>query len=177
MHENALKNKIILIGFMGTGKSSVADGISQKLHIPKADVDAEIVTRAERAIPVIFEQEGEEAFRALESKVLYELLQAPESAVIATGGGAVLKEMNREHMLEHGLVIQLFASPEVIISRVKHDTGRPLLQGDVTDRVNSLLKARAGAYDFAHLTIDTTNLTLDEVVDQIVAAWNQANLK
>lgn len=177
MQSDSMRNKIILIGFMGTGKSSVASQLSQLLQIPKVDVDAEIVNYAGREISEIFAQDGEEAFRNIESETLLRTLQSPETAVIATGGGAVLKELNRKRMLKYGLVVQLSASPEIIISRVQHDTSRPLLQGDVKQRVHQLLKDRAGIYDFAHITIDTTHLSLDEVVTRIVHKWHQAKMK
>jgi len=174
---NSLSNKIILIGFMGTGKSAVADGLASLLQLHKHDVDVAIVKHAGQEIPEIFAQAGEETFRNIETKVLNELLNSPEASIIATGGGAVLKDINRETMLKHGFVIHLKASAEVIISRVKHDTGRPLLQGDVEERVHQLMSARAGVYDFAHFSIDTSDLTLPQVVSQIVEAWQQANLK
>lgn len=177
MQSDSIRNKIILIGFMGTGKSSVASQLAQQLQIPKVDVDAEIVNYAGREISEIFTQDGEEAFRAIESETLLRILQSPEAAVVATGGGAVLKQLNREHMLNYGLVVQLSASPEIIISRVQHDTSRPLLQGDIKQRVHQLMKDRAGVYDFAHVTIDTTFLSLDEIVTHIVHEWQQANMK
>ncbi|MCR8656052.1 shikimate kinase [Paenibacillus endoradicis] len=177
MQTNSLRNKIILIGFMGTGKSAVADGLASVLELHKHDVDVAIVKHAGQPISDIFAQSGEETFRNIETEVLQELLYSPEASIIATGGGAVLKQVNRDTMLEHGLVIHLIASADVIISRVKHDTGRPLLQGDVTERVHQLMSARAGAYDFAHYSIDTSNLSLPEVVSQIVELWHQANLK
>ncbi|HIW34016.1 MAG TPA: shikimate kinase [Candidatus Paenibacillus intestinavium] len=176
MQTNSLRNKIILIGFMGTGKSAVADGLASELQLHKYDIDVEIVKHAGQEISEIFAQAGEEAFRNIETEVLNERLSSPEASIIATGGGAVLKQSNRESMLEHGFVIHLIASSDVIISRVKHDTGRPLLQGDVTARVHQLMATRAGAYDFAHYSIDTSNLTLPEVVNKIVEAWKQANL-
>lgn len=168
-------NKIILIGFMGTGKSSVAEALSEAMQIPNIDVDKEIVAVDGRGIPEIFVQDGEAGFRMLETKVLKQLLQLPHPAIIATGGGAVLKQENRELMVANGLVIQLSASADVIISRVSNDRGRPLLQGDVAERVHTLLKTRANAYDFAHLTIDTSNQSISQIVNDIAKAWQNAN--
>lgn len=168
-------NKIILIGFMGTGKSSVAEALAEALQLPNIDVDKEIVALAGRNIPDIFAQDGEDGFRALETKVLKQLLSLPHSAIIATGGGAVLKQENRELMLASGLVIQLSASPDVIISRVAGDSDRPLLQGDAAERVHTLMQTRAGAYDFAHLTIDTSDQSISDIVNNIAKAWHNAN--
>ncbi|MCM3632185.1 shikimate kinase [Paenibacillus camelliae] len=167
-------NKIILIGFMGTGKSSVAEALAEALQLPNLDVDKEIVASDGRVIPDIFVQEGEDGFRTIETNVLKQLLELPHPAIIATGGGAVLKAVNRELMLASGLVIQLSASADVIISRVSNDRGRPLLQGDVAERVHTLLEARANAYDFAHLTIDTSDQSISQIVNEIANAWHKS---
>jgi shikimate kinase len=166
-------NKLILIGFMGTGKSSVANGLARELGLPHLDMDAEIVKAAGKSIPEIFAEHGEQHFRTLESDVLDSLLKAPANAVIATGGGAVLKPSNCELMLRHGLVVALRASEQVIISRVQQDKGRPLLQGDVAERVRTLMQTRAKAYDFAHLSLDTSTLSIEQVVAEIVKAWHE----
>lgn len=166
-------NKLILIGFMGTGKSSVSRLLADKLGWPRIDSDEEIERSESRKIPDIFASAGEDGFRVIETNVLNKLLAASEPAVIATGGGAVLREENRNMMLENGFVAALHASPEQIIARVSADTSRPLLQGDLHTRVHTLLEQRKGIYDFAHLSVDTTELTVDEVVDQILKAWNQ----
>lgn len=164
-------NKIILIGFMGTGKSSVASGLAQELGITHVDMDAEIVKVAGKSIPDIFAEQGEAAFRDMESSVLESLLQNRVSTVIATGGGAVLKPSNCQLMLEHGFVVALTASEQVIVARVQQDQNRPLLQGDVAERVRTLMQTRAKAYDFAHMTIDTSDLSVDQIVSQISNAW------
>lgn len=168
-------NKLILIGFMGTGKSSVAAGLAQQLKLPHIDMDAEIVKAAGQSIPDIFAQRGEQAFRTLETQVLENLLLSAESAIIATGGGAVLKPENCQLMLRYGFVVALRASEQVIVSRVQKDTGRPLLQGDVAERVRTLMQARAKAYDFAHMSLDTSNLSIPQVITEIVEAWQNYN--
>lgn len=166
-------DKLILIGFMGTGKSSVSRLLADKLGWSRIDSDEEIERSENRKISDIFAVDGEEGFRTIETSVLNKLLTAKEPAVIATGGGAVLREENRNMMLENGFVAALHASPEQIIARVSADTSRPLLQGDLHNRVHTLLDQRKGIYEFAHLTVDTTELTVEEVVDQILKAWNQ----
>jgi shikimate kinase len=161
--------KLVLIGFMGTGKSTVSKLLAGKLGWKRVDGDEEIERLENRLIADIFTADGEAGFRVIETKVLEAILASEESSVIATGGGAVLSEVNRELMLSKGFVVALKASPEQIIERVKTDTARPLLQGDAEERVNLLLEQRKHAYDFAHLTIDTTNMSAEEVVEAILA--------
>lgn len=161
--------KLVLIGFMGTGKSTVSKLLAEKLGWKRVDGDEEIERLENRLISDIFAADGEAGFRVIETNVLETILASEESSVIATGGGAVLSEINRELMLSKGFVVALKASPEQIIARVKTDTARPLLQGDAEERVNLLLEQRKHAYDFAHLTIDTTNMSAEEVVAAILA--------
>ncbi|WP_276310881.1 shikimate kinase [Paenibacillus paeoniae] len=165
--------KLVLVGFMGTGKSSVSRLLAEKLAWDRTDSDEEVERAENRKIPDIFAQDGEQAFRDMETKELRKLLESSQSLVVATGGGAVLREENRSVMLEHGYVVALTAHPEQIIARVMQDEARPLLQGDVRERVYGLLETRKGAYDFAHLSVDTTELSVEEVVDLIVNAWKQ----
>ncbi|MFF2887898.1 shikimate kinase [Paenibacillus sp. NPDC057967] len=167
------KGKVILIGFMGTGKSSVSRLLAEKLEWSCADSDEEVERAAGRSISDIFAEDGEQAFRDMESRELRKLLEQPSHAVIATGGGAVLREENRSAMLKHGFVAALSCDPERIIARVLLDKSRPLLKGAVRERVYGLLETRKGAYDFAHLTVDTTELSVEDVVDRIVMAWKQ----
>lgn len=165
-------NKLVLIGFMGTGKSTVSRLLSEKLGWRRIDGDEEIERREGRRISDIFANEGEAAFRAIETKVLESLLLESGPAVIATGGGAVLSSYNCELMLGHSFVAALKASPEQIFERVKNDSSRPLLQGDAGERVKLLLEQRKNAYDFAHLTVDTTLLSAEEVVETILQQWS-----
>ena len=166
------RDKLILIGFMGTGKSSVSRLLAEKLGWRRLDADEEIERSEGRTISSIFASDGEEAFRAIETRVLTGLLDLEESIVLATGGGAVLREENRKAMLGGGFVVALHANPDRIIARVKSDTARPLLQGDVESRVHALLKQRTGIYDFAHLSIDTSDLAVEEVVEAILNSKN-----
>lgn len=171
--EPRMRGKLILIGFMGTGKSSVSRELADRLGWDRVDIDEEIERLDGRSISDIFAVDGEESFREMESNVLRTIVESAEAAVVATGGGAVLKPVNRLLMSERGFVVALKASPETIIARVQQDLSRPLLQGDIHDRVHTLLKKREGAYDFAHLSLDTTNLSLGEVVDAILREWNR----
>lgn len=159
---------VVLIGFMGTGKSTVASALSERLGWEKVDLDAAIEAAEGTTIPVLFAEKGEPYFRRAETDALRRELGGTAAKIIATGGGAVLAEENRRLMLENGLVVALTADEETIVRRVKDDPNRPLLQGDVRARVAALLKARETAYDFAHMKIDTSHRTVDEIADAIV---------
>lgn len=163
-------NKIVLVGFMGTGKSTVATLLADHLQWDSVDMDQTIVQVSGMPISQIFEQHGEAVFRQYETDVLQQLLvDDHRPAIIATGGGAVLKQVNRQLMEEHSFVVWLQADKHSIIERVKHDTARPLLAGDLDSRVTQLLEERKDAYRFAHTAIDTTHLNADEVVEAIIA--------
>jgi shikimate kinase len=164
---NVSIRNVILVGFMGTGKSTIGKLLAGRLGWSFADLDEYIEKEQKTAIRDLFRVHGEPHFRALESKALRKLLEKKKK-VLASGGGAVLAEENRVCMLEHGLVIALTAAPDCIIGRVSRDQNRPLLEGDLQERVHTLLEQRKHAYEFAHLTIDTTDLSAVQIVDQII---------
>jgi shikimate kinase len=170
------RNKIVLVGFMGTGKSTVAKLLSDRLDMPRIDLDEAIVTAAGCSIAELFASQGEEAFRELESDVLEDIMRSDKPGVIATGGGAVLRERNRQAMVAGGLVVALRASLEQIVERVKGDRSRPLLQGNAEELVPKLLEARKHAYDFAHVSIDTTGIPVREVADRIMQRWRSERI-
>ncbi|WP_438446697.1 shikimate kinase [Gorillibacterium sp. sgz5001074] len=153
---------VILVGFMGTGKTTVGRLLADELGWTFKDSDAEVEERAGMAIREIFAEQGEERFRELETEAL-RILLAGEKRVVSTGGGAVLREENRRLMAEGGLVVALNAGEAAIIARVSGDPNRPLLQGDVEQRVRTLMEARREAYRFAPLQIDTEPLTAEQV--------------
>ena len=164
-----MRERIFLIGFMGTGKTTIGTELAQALGWELRDSDHEIVKSCGNSIPEIFRLEGEAVFRKLETEMIAELAQQPRT-VITTGGGAVLAEQNRNLMRENGLVVALTATIDEIVRRVSSDENRPLLQGDdVRERVELLVKARAGLYDFAELTIDTTGREISDIVGEIAS--------
>jgi len=161
---------IILIGLMGSGKSILGKQLASRLSLDLVDLDDLIVSQAGKTIPEIFKDEGEEAFRALESKVLAEALAQDNEQIIATGGGAVLSAENRALMKQNGYVIWLDASPTVLAERIAGDTNRPLLDDvDPLFKMISLATQRNPLYaEVADLRVDTEKLSDKEAVAKII---------
>ena len=158
---------IILVGFMASGKTSVGRALAQRTGWTLVDADDVIVERAGKPIHRIFADNGEPAFRELESQVIADLC-AGEGQVIASGGGSFVSERNREVMLAGGRVFFLSADPATILRRVREeDAGgpiRPLLAvDDPQARIAELLAQRMPAYSQAHHTIQTDILSAAEV--------------
>jgi shikimate kinase len=141
--------QIYLIGFMGTGKSTVARELSHLLQRAVIDTDAEIVSRAGMSIADYFARWGEAAFRDLEHQVIRELSEGAE-AIISCGGGVVLRQDNVDCMKDLGTVVLLTAEPATVLERVRYDTKRPLLEGkkNVTD-IAALMATRMPYYQAA----------------------------
>ncbi len=164
---NARPN-IVLFGFMGTGKTAVGQRLAETLGLVFTDMDDVIVERAGKSIPEIFADDGETRFREIERAVV-QALAGRDGLVIATGGGVVLNPGNVSDLGRSGLLVCLQATPEVILSRVAHDTNRPLLAvDDKLGRIRALLAARQSLYDALPHQVDTTPLTQEGVVAQIV---------
>lgn len=145
--------RLILIGMMGSGKSTIGQLLAHHLGARFVDCDRVLEERSGVSVATIFELEGEAGFRKREAALIDELTQE-DRLILATGGGAVLSEQNRRHMHERGLVVYLEATLEELLRRLKSDRSRPLLNGeDRTQRVAQLLAARAPLYrECAHLT-------------------------
>ncbi len=165
---------IALIGFMGTGKSSVGRLLADLLHFNFVDTDGLIEARAGRAISAIFANEGEAAFRKLEREVVAEL-STRKRTVIATGGGVGADEANLASLREHALVVCLWASPEHIWERIRGQSHRPLLkEGDPLAKIRELLAAREAAYKQADVLLNTEVRSLREVAQQVLHQFNSA---
>jgi len=160
---------IVLIGFMGCGKSSVGRRIASLTGHRFVDTDELIVTRAGMSIPQIFAAEGEPGFRDRESAELRELVGVG-GVVLATGGGIVLREENRETLRRIGPVIWLHAEPGLLFERVSRNRKRPLLHTeDPRATFDALLAARLPIYEAAaDLQIDSTRLSHDEAAQAVV---------
>jgi shikimate kinase len=161
-----MQRNIILVGFMGTGKTTVGRILASRLGWTFTDTDAFIQEQTGMTIGRMFEEHGEAFFRQQETEALRELLQR-RNQVVSTGGGAVLLEENRRLMLENGLVVAMNAEESVIVERVRGDKGRPLLQGDVVERVHTLVETRRHAYDFATVQLHTDRLSPEEAARRI----------
>jgi shikimate kinase len=158
---------IYLIGFMGSGKTTIGKALSLSLNVPVIDCDEEISRLTGKTITEIFEVEGEAAFRLLEAECLRNL--PVEDSIITTGGGTVLREENRKWMQENGVVVLLAASPEEILKRLEGDKTRPLLIGDKETKVAKILGERLPVYvDTANIIIETTGKSVEAIVEELV---------
>ena len=160
---------IVLVGFMGTGKSTVGKVLAKKLGRALVDVDQRIEQKQNRRIADIFEKEGESAFRRLEKQTVCEVASGSD-LVITTGGGAVVDADNLASLKANGIVIALEATPQTITQRVKDTRHRPLLKSnDVLGEVRRLLEQRRPYYDKADLKFATDGKTAAQVADEILA--------
>lgn len=165
---------LALIGFMGTGKSSVGRLVAEQLHFDYLDTDDLIQARTGRTIAELFEQEGEAAFRKLEQQVVKELATRKRT-VISTGGGLPTIAANLTGLKTHALVVCLWASPEKIWERVRNQTHRPLLHGPNPKlKIRELLAARELFYRQADVLINTDLRSAREVAQQVVHQFKLA---
>ncbi len=165
---------IVLVGFMGTGKTTVGQLLSEKTGMPLLDMDTLIEKRAGKSINEIFAEEGEPHFRKLERTLVQEL-SANNGHVISTGGGIVLNPDNITDFEKSGLVVCLLASSEIILDRVRHDTTRPLLAGDKEAKIIELLESRKPLYEAIGHQIDTNGLSPETIAEQIIALYESNN--
>lgn len=161
---------IVLIGMMGTGKTTVSGLLADRLGYKLVDIDADIEAQEGCPIPVLFEQKGEAYFREVETSVLLRVLDR-SSQIISTGGGSVLKPLNCDAMKKAGWVVALTASAEAIIRRVSANRDRPLLAGNVEARVHQIMQERQSKYSFADITVDTSEMEPEEVVRHILVHY------
>jgi len=165
---------IALIGFMGTGKSSVGRLVADQLHFTFLDTDDVIVARAGKPITDIFAQEGEADFRERECRLVEELTHRTRT-VIATGGGLPVNPANLTSLKSHALVICLWSSPEQIWERVRNQAHRPLLnESDPLVKVRSLLAAREPYYRQADVLVNTEMRSIREVAQQVIHQFRTA---
>ncbi len=172
MNESATPPKnLVLIGFMGCGKSTVGRELHERLGYPLVDMDQLIEEKAGKSITQIFEEDGEENFRDIETSVLNEL-NAPNEPrrIISTGGGVIGSEKNRALLRELGYVVWLKAPADVILERTSKNKNRPLLQtDDPMAQIKSLLEIRNPLYEeAAHLMLETAGLDCGEVTTGII---------
>lgn len=161
---------IFLIGFMGSGKSSVGKGLSERMGRPLLDTDHMIEEMAKKPISRIFSEEGEAHFRELETKVLKEL-PTERGFVISCGGGMALKEENVRLMKEKGKVVFLQATPETILNRVKSSNKRPILEGNKNiPFISELMEKRVPFYNKASdMEVIVDDKSILEICDEILS--------
>jgi len=162
--------RLVLTGFMGTGKTRVGRRVAERLARPFLDTDTLIEAAAGKSIPEIFASEGEARFRERERSAVREACAVPD-AVISVGGGALLSPANRMELERSGLLVCLTASPEQIAARVAGNAAdRPLLAGAVSlpDRIRELLAERAEIYAGVEVQVDTSERSVEEVVDEVI---------
>jgi len=168
---------LALIGFMGTGKTSVGRLLAEQLRFEFLDTDELIQSRTGRTINDIFAQDGEPAFRELERQVVDELATRQQT-VISTGGGLPTQPENLTKLKQHALVVCLWTAPEKIWERVKNQSHRPLLHAaDPQQKIRDLLAARAPFYRQADVLVNTDQRSAREVAQQIAFQFKLAARK
>jgi len=166
-----IPKNIVLIGFMGSGKSTVGRELHQRLGYSLIDMDQEIEETAGKKITEIFKENGEQAFRDLETQQLEEITkQTDKRHIISTGGGVIIRERNRKLLRKLGYVVWLHAPEEIIHERTARNNDRPLLnQADARQKISKLLAEREPWYkETANLMLDTSGLDSKEIATGIL---------
>lgn len=170
MHD---RSNIVLVGFMGTGKSATGKIVAHRLEREFVDMDSRIEARAGRTISEIFRTDGETVFRGYERELVQEL-SARHNLVIAAGGGVVLNPDNIRDFSSTGLVVCLKAATSAILQRVKCQDHRPLLEnGDKAKRIMDLLDVRRPLYDAIPSQIDTTYMSPETAAERVIEMFNE----
>jgi len=164
---------VVLVGMMGAGKSTIGRRLSARLALPFLDADAEIEAAAGMSIPDIFESRGEADFRDGEVRVIARLLESGP-AVIATGGGAVMRQETRDRIRAKAVSIWLKVDTDVIMRRVKRRSDRPLLQtADPEATVERLIREREPIYGQADVTVWSRDVPHEKIVDECIGALHE----
>ena len=167
--EHSISCSLFLIGFMGTGKSTVAGCLQKKLSMDVVEMDQEIERREGMPIPEIFERYGEARFREAETELLTEM-QTDVPRIVSCGGGAALREENVRIMKRTGKIVLLTARPETILERVQNDENRPLLKdGKTVEHISAMLKQRREKYEAAaDIVIPTDKKSIEAICREII---------
>lgn len=166
-----LKKTVVLVGMMGSGKTAVGTALSRLLNVPFLDSDAEIEAAANMTIAEIFERDGETFFRDKETQVITRLLDQ-ERGILSTGGGAFLAERNRRIIARKGVAVWLRADVDLLWSRVRHKTTRPLLRtADPRQTLADLCTAREPSYAAADLVVDARpHYSIEDMARRVIEA-------
>lgn len=166
-----MAERILLVGMMGAGKTTVGQALARRLGVPYFDSDAQVEQRTGRTVPEIFAEQGEAAFRAAEREALAEAVGSGGPAVVSVAGGAVLDPENQRVLRDGGSVVWLRAEVDTLARRVGTGVGRPLLGLDPAAALAQLYQVRRPVYaELADVVVDVDDLTPDEAVDCILGA-------
>lgn len=168
MTKNKTPKNIFLIGFMGAGKTTVGKILAKRLRLTFIDLDEVIEKELNLTIQEIFSRYGEDFFRDAETKALRSIADK-DRYVVATGGGVVLRKENWQIMIANGITVYLRAPAEVLWTRVRNNTSRPLLQVENPfERLCELFTQRSPQYEQADLIVDTENVSPEDVAEEII---------
>ena len=168
-------DRLILVGMMGAGKTTVGRLLAERLGWRHLDSDAQVVAGTGRTVPELFAEEGEAAFRAQEERVLVDALSGPEPVVVSAAGGVVLSSANRALLARSGTVVWLRVDPGLLARRVGDGEGRPLLGADPGTALAELYEVRRPLYEsVAAQTVDVDDLSPGQVADHVLAATGLA---
>lgn len=159
---------IVLIGMMGSGKTTIGKLLGEKLTLRSIDIDVIIEHNEKRTISEIFQNEGEKYFRNIERETIKKNFMNKD-LIISLGGGAFEDQLTQELLLKNSTVIYLKTSPNVILERIKNNTNRPLLKNQMTvEKIQSIILQRQKNYELANITILTDNKNTDKIVEEIL---------
>lgn len=163
-------SNIILVGYMGCGKSTIGVKLSYKMQQPFLDTDKMIEHKFKTTISEMFDEKGEAYFRQQETNCIRELLNEKGQYIIATGGGLPMREENRPLLRKLGKVVYLRIQPETVFERLKDDTTRPLLRGeDPMGKIRNMIAIRGPVYEeIADIIIDVDDKSIDDILREIV---------
>lgn len=161
---------IALIGFPGSGKSTLGNELSRRYGLPCFDVDEAIERYAGKSVATLFREAGETVFRDMEERFIADRLRSGGVGVLVTGGGAVLRSATKKNLIANSFVVHVFAPLDTILHRTREDATRPLFAGpDRVRTVSKLFEERRGVYDFAHVAVDGRRAR--EKADEVLGAW------
>ena len=167
----SLKKTVAMVGMMGAGKTAIGTALARRLGVPFLDSDTEIEAAANATIAEIFSRDGEAFFRDREAQVIARLLDGAPS-ILSTGGGAFLREENRQAITERGISVWLRADLELLWNRVKHKTTRPLLHTDnPRETLAAIQRDRDPVYALADIAVDADEaFSIDDMTDRVIKA-------
>ena len=172
------KKNLVLVGMMGSGKSTIGALLSKKMNMKFIDLDQKIETIEKQTISQIFKLKGEKYFRAIEVKAILSLLESKEKElVLSLGGGSFLDEKVRKNVKNNSLSFWLNWKPSTIIKRIRKSTKRPLIQGLNDQEIEKIMLDRNKYYAKSNFKIDCDNHKKNEIVDKIVSLLKKYEIK